>query len=251
MTSPPAHTNRKVLITGGTGSIGKILVEQFAARYEEVFFQYHSNESEALRLAERSNVTAMQLDLLNAPQLPRVDFDIVINSAAVLLAKTPVHEITDGEYLDSLTINTVAPFRIVREILPGMVARTWGRIINIGSIYSLRATTNNGSYNVSKHGLTGLTRSLALDYAHLGITANEVCPSAVESDIMNNIAVRREGEGKGDSRAFLDEVRAANPVGRMASADDIAAACLFFASEEAAFVNGISLAVDGGQIVSA
>jgi len=129
-----------------------------------------------------------------------------------------------------------------------MLNRNWGRIISIGSIYSLRGSSNNGSYNISKHALTGMTKSLCSDYASRGITANDICPAAIESDMMRTIAARYESEGKGTSEEYLQAVRAANPTHRLARPQEIASAALFLASEGAAFVNGSAILIDGGQL---
>ncbi len=172
----------------------------------------------------------------------------MINAGGILLTKTLTHEVTNDEWLSTMTVNLTVPFLVIRKFLPSMMKKRWGRIINIGSIYSLRAVGKNSSYNVSKHGLSGLTKSVAKEYASFGITCNEICPSATESEIMNQLASRKEKEGIMSASEYLDIIRSDNPTGRMVFPNDILNAALFLASDAAAFINGQSIVVDGGQI---
>ena len=127
-----------------------------------------------------------------------------------------------------------------------MVNRRWGRVINISSIYGIRGTTNNLPYNSSKHGLSGFTKSIAKEYAAYGITCNEICPGAVESELMERIAARKEKEGRVTSRAeYLQMVRESIPAGRLAKPEEIACLALYLASDHAAFINGASIVIDG------
>jgi 3-hydroxybutyrate dehydrogenase len=130
-----------------------------------------------------------------------------------------------------------------------MLRRGWGRIINVGSVYSLRAATHRAPYVASKHALTGLTRALALEYATAGVTCNEICPSAVDSEMINRIAHTRAGLRGTTVDSVLDEYRTMNPFGRMATAGEVASMVLYLAGPEAGFVNGASIPVDGGQIL--
>lgn len=240
--------SQRVLITGGTGSVGQALVSAFTGHGYEVHFQYQSQSLVADALSEATGAESFALSFDDAFELPREDFDIIVHCAGVNLSRVPIHEISDEELSVTLAVNLVAPFRITRACLPHMLNRNWGRIISIGSIYSLRGSSNNGSYNISKHALTGMTKSLCSDYASRGITANDICPAAIESDMMRTIAARYESEGKGTSEEYLQAVRAANPTHRLARPQEIASAALFLASEGAAFVNGSAILIDGGQL---
>jgi NAD(P)-dependent dehydrogenase (short-subunit alcohol dehydrogenase family) len=148
----------------------------------------------------------------------------------------------------TIAINLLAPFRLCQQCLPFMVEQGYGRIVNVGSIYAERGCSNNSSYNVSKHGLLGLTRSLAHEYASHGIAVNQVDPSAVESAMMNRIAARNVEQGKAKSTGeYLDGVREAIPAGRMADPKDIAAGVIYLV-EQSGFVTGAALPIDGGAI---
>jgi NAD(P)-dependent dehydrogenase (short-subunit alcohol dehydrogenase family) len=148
---------------------------------------------------------------------------VLVNAAAVLLTKTLTHEVPEQELRDTITINLVAPFRACQQCLPFMMDQRYGRIVNIGSIYAERGSSDNSSYNVSKHGLLGLTRSLAHEYASYNIAVNQIDPSAVESEMMHRIATSNVERGRAESvEAYLDSVRNAIPAGRMADPKDIA-----------------------------
>ena len=128
-----------------------------------------------------------------------------------------------------------------------MVGASWGRIITISSIYGYRAVEGNLPYTVSKHGLRGLTATVAREYGEKGITANEVCPGPVDSNMLRRIAEERAGsEGP---EHYLQEVRDELPIKRLISPDDVAWATEFLAAEESSGVNGVSLPVDGGMTV--
>lgn len=241
--------NKSVLITGGTGSIGEALVAAFNEAGYRVWFQFRSDEEKARTLEEQYDVTAWQANFADGEtNPPRTDFDVLVNAAGVNLTTTELTKVDDEEWKTTLAVNLTAPFQLSRACLPSMIAQEWGRIINIGSIYSLRAVEINSSYTVSKHALTGLTRSIAKEYAKDGVTANQICPAAVDSELMDQIAARKAQEEDITAEEYLDSVRAANPAGRLVKPEEVASVAVYLASDEAQFVNGESITVDGGQI---
>ncbi len=242
-------STRRALVTGGTGSIGSAIVRLLSRRgIAEVWFQYLSDETAAGNLEGETGAKGFRLDLAQPFTLPRCDFHILVNAAGILLTKTLTHEVTDDEISRTINVNLLAPFRLCKQCIPYMMERGYGRIVNIGSIYSERGCTENSSYNVSKHGLSGLTRSLAKEYASFGIAVNQIDPSAVESEMMNRIAASNVERGRATSvAAYLAAVRAAVPVGRMPTPDDVAEGAVFLI-EQSGFVNGTLLPIDGGQI---
>jgi NAD(P)-dependent dehydrogenase (short-subunit alcohol dehydrogenase family) len=240
---------QSVLITGGTGSIGEALVAAFDEAGYRVWFQFRSDEEKASTLEEQYDATAWQANFSHGEtNPPRTDFDVLVNAAGVNLTTTELTEVDDEEWETTLAVNLTAPFQLSRACLPSMITQGWGRIINIGSIYSLRAVEINSSYTVSKHALTGLTRSIAKEYAKDGVTANQICPAAVDSELMDRIATRKAQEEDVTAEEYLDSVRAANPAGRLVKPEEVASIAVYLASDEAQFVNGESITVDGGQI---
>lgn len=243
-----SQSKRNVLITGGTGSVGRALVKVFAAHDDRVTFQYHRDATAARRLMDECGARAIQLDFLSTMELPAVDFDVVINNAGVNVSDTKTHEVRHDAWDLTIKINLTVPFSVIRQCLPGMIARGTGRIINISSIYGLRAVEGNLPYTVSKHGLSGLTKTVAKEYASYGLTCNEICPGPIESDMMHEIAARASQASGISAESYLAEVNEEIPAKRMATPEEIASVAFFLASPEASYINGASLTVDGGLI---
>lgn len=239
---------KTAFITGGTGSIGMALVRLFAQNGGEVTFQYFQNDTRAKELEYELQATAVKLDLLTEAPMPSRIFDIVINCAGVNLTRHDALHVSSREWNETLRIDLDIPFRVTQFYLPAMVQKGWGRIVNVSSIFGLRGTTNNLPYNVAKHGLSGLTKSIAKEFAAFGITCNEVCPGAVESDLIDEIAKYKE-ETLGISRTdYMSSLRDAIPAKRLATPDEIAKVVLFLVSDAADYINGASIVIDGGAL---
>lgn len=240
--------NKKAFVTGGTGSIGAAIVCALRESGADVDFQFNSNHTGAAKLAEETGAVAVQMNLGEAFQVDLSDVDILVNSAGILLTKTSIEEVSDEEMEETLAVNLLAPFRLMRAAVPGMKSRGWGRIVNIGSIYAHRGVGKNSSYNISKHALLGMTRSAAKDLAAHGITVNQVDPSAVDSRIIDDLARRFAASGEVTEAEYKEQIADVIPVGRLADPRDIAAAVLYLSEERSGFVTGESLIVDGGLI---
>jgi 3-hydroxybutyrate dehydrogenase len=238
---------KKVLITGGTGSVGQALVETFAKEHS-VTFQYHQDSSRAQYLQSSFGAKPLQMDFTQDPVLPELDFDIVINNAGINISDIQTHQVSVTDWNRTLQVNLNVPFHIIRQCIPSMIPKRWGRIINISSIYALRAVEGNLPYTVSKHGLTGLTKTVAKEYAIYGITCNEICPGPIQSQMMKNIAVRSSSQTGGAMEDYLKEVENDIPAKRMAEPQEVAALALFLASQAAAYLTGASIPLDGGMI---
>jgi len=244
-TADPPPT-RRVLITGGTGSLGEAMVAAFAKAGYETFFQYHRRADIAERLRADTASTALRIDFRGPFDLEPTDFDVVVNNAGVNESDELTHQVDPLAWDTMLRINVTVPFLISRAVLPGMVRRGWGRIINIGSIYSLRAAANRAPYVASKHALSGLTKTIAKEYAAHGITCNEICPSAVDSQMIHRLARERAAARGGTVEDVLAQYRSMGPAGRLGTAEEVAATALYLADRDAGFINGVSIPVDGG-----
>lgn len=240
---------RRALITGGTGSVGRALVEAFVATGYKVTFQYHSNLTTAKELAKSFGAEAIQMDLLKSIDLPRTDFDVVVNSAGINISDVTTREVTLGDWNRTLMLNVTVPFRIAKLCLPYMIQNRWGRIINMSSIYGLRAVEGNLPYTVSKHALSGLTKTIAKEYAADGVTCNEICPGPIDSDMMSRIGAKEAADAGKSLGEYFRGVCEEIPAGRMADPREIAALAVFLASSEAGYLTGVSIPFDGGMIV--
>jgi NAD(P)-dependent dehydrogenase (short-subunit alcohol dehydrogenase family) len=240
--------SKSVFITGATGSVGKELVASFSNKGYNITIQFNSRDVIARKLAEKYHTALYRIDFGKDFKLPDSPFDIIVNNAGINITADLMHQVTDEDWIKTLRTNLFAPFIIIRKYIPNMMKKKWGRIINISSIYGLRGVENNTPYTVSKHGMSGLTKSIAKEYASYGITCNEICPSAIESEMMNRIAMEESKILGISTKEYLKNVCNAIPAKRMATPKDVADAATFLASNDAAFINGVSLPVDGGMI---
>lgn len=241
-------TTLRVLITGGTGTLGEAMVIAFAQRGHRVTLQYRSNEVAAKHLEKEYGAGSLRIDFAEPFTVDAMDFDVLINCAGINESEDLTQSVDPATWYRMLSVNLTAPFLLAQSVLPGMVRRGWGRIVNVGSIFSLRGAPNRAAYVASKHGLSGLTKTIAHEYAHHGITCNEICPAAVESRMIDRIAqdrAMRQGRSVSD---VLDDYRQRTPAGRMARPEEVAAVALFLCTDEARYINGTSITVDGGAL---
>jgi 3-hydroxybutyrate dehydrogenase len=241
----PSH----ILITGGTGTLGEAMVAAFAKAGNRVSFQYHRSLDVAERLEAEWGAAGVRIDFGGEFETPPGEFDVLINCAGINESEELTGSVSLAVWERMLRINATVPLLLTQAVLPGMVKRGWGRLINIGSIYSLRVAPHRAPYAASKHALSALTKTIAKEYAGAGITCNEICPSAVESRLINRIAEDRATARGITVERVLDEYRSMNPSGRLVTAEEVASVALYLASSQASNVNGVSIPVDGGSVV--
>ncbi len=173
--------------------------------------------------------------------------DILVNAAGTT-AEQPVCGHTDELWDKIIDTNLTGAFRMTRELLPGMIARKWGRIVNIGSTAASVGWKDNPAYCASKSGLLGLTRCVALEGAPHGVTANTVSPTWVETELMTrNLTqvIAREGKGRTLAAAMADIARE-NPQGRIIQPGEVAATVAFLCSDGAKGITGENIQITGG-----
>lgn len=174
-------------------------------------------------------------------------FDILVNAAGTT-AEQPVCGHTDELWDKIIDTNLTGAFRMTRELLPGMIARKWGRIINIGSTAASVGWKDNPAYCASKSGLLGLTRCVALEGAPHGVTCVMVSPTWVETELMTrNVAqmIAREGKGRTLEAAMAD-IATQNPQGRIIQPGEIAATVAFLCTDGAKGITGENVQITGG-----
>jgi NAD(P)-dependent dehydrogenase (short-subunit alcohol dehydrogenase family) len=175
--------------------------------------------------------------------------EILVNNAGVGSSSNPKPVVDfDDDFWDlSLALNLTAPYLLCKAVLPGMLKRKWGRIITIASINSKIGSLHGAAYAASKHGVVGLTRSLALEVAKDGITVNAICPGPVHT-IMNDRRVEYDAKRRGVS--FDEVANGWTPMGRRLEPEEIAPLAVYLASGAAATVIGQALNIDGGLLMT-
>jgi NAD(P)-dependent dehydrogenase (short-subunit alcohol dehydrogenase family) len=175
--------------------------------------------------------------------------DILVNAAGTT-AEHPVCDHPDELWTKIIDTNLNGAFRMIRAVLPGMMARGWGRIINIGSTAASVGWKDNPAYCASKHGLIGLTRCVALEGAAHGVTCVAISPTWVETELMHrNVAqlVAREGKGRTAAQAMA-EIAAQNPQHRIIQPSEIAALAVFLCGDEARGITMENIQITGGSL---
>ena len=242
---------RTALVTGASGAIGRACAVALAGQGARVVVAYGSDEQGAAETADQvkaagAEAVLAQADLVQPGAAKELlaaagdgGVDILVNNAG-LTRDGLLLRMRDQDFDDVLTVNLVAAFRCTREALRGMLRRRWGRVVSISSVVGLVGNPGQANYAASKAGLIGLTMSVAREVAQRGITANVVAPGYIPSKLTD--AMSEEAK-----QATLSNI----PAGRLGTPEEVAAAVRFLASEEAAYVTGQVLAVDGGLSMGA
>ena len=175
--------------------------------------------------------------------------DVLVNNAGVAWS-TPLERTTLDDWRQHLEVNATGPFLCTRAVIGGMIERGDGRIVTVASVAGLVGSRYTAAYTASKHAAIGLMRATAAELAGTGVTANAVCPIWVDTDMtrrtVQNI-VEKTGRSAEEAEASLVRM---TPLGRLLTPEEVAVAVEFFASPEAAAINGQTLVLDGGGIQS-
>jgi NAD(P)-dependent dehydrogenase (short-subunit alcohol dehydrogenase family) len=164
--------------------------------------------------------------------------DILINNAGINNRK-PLHEFSLAEWNEIIGVNLTGPFLCSRAFIPGMMRKKWGRILNMTSIMSHISLPNRTGYSTTKHGLLGFTKALALELAPYGVTVNGISPGPFATEMNKPLL-----EDPEKNRMFLERI----PLGRWGDVKEIGALAAFLCSDEAGFITGTDIVIDGGWI---
>jgi 2-keto-3-deoxy-L-fuconate dehydrogenase len=233
-------TGKRALVTGAGSGIGEAVARAMHGEGAEVrLADLRANAVEAIAAELGDRATAVELDVRDESAVGRVttDVDVLANIAGVG-STTTGPDTTVEVWDDVFAVNARGTFLCCKHAIPAMVERGGGSIVNMGSVAGLVGLRNRAAYCASKGAVISLTRALAIDHVADGVRVNAVCPGTVDSPW-----VRRLVDEVGES---LDELRARQPMGRLGSVDEIAAAVLYLASDDAAFVTGSAFVIDGG-----
>ena len=165
--------------------------------------------------------------------------DVLVNAAGVA-GGGMIHLLEEQAWDETVDINLKGTFLASKAVLPVMIEQQSGSIVNIASVEGIEGFLGGSAYNASKGGVILLTKNMAIDYARSGIRVNAVCPGFIDTPMFRTVFAMPE------TQAIQDQIREAHQLGRFGEAIEIANACLFLASDEASFITGVALPVDGG-----
>jgi len=252
---------KNALITGSTSGIGLGIARALARRGVNLMLHGMGDPEQIARLqaelAAGKGVRVVHdatdfsqperaVDLVRATAEKLGSIDILVNNAGIQFV-SPVEQFPPERWAAILNIALNASFHTIRGVVPGMRERNWGRIINIASAHGLVASPYKSAYVSAKHGLVGLTRSVALELAETGVTCNAICPgyvrtALVESQIEDQAKVHQLPR----ERVIREVILAAQPSKRFVEIDEIAALVVFLCGDEACSITGAALPIDGG-----
>jgi len=238
-------SGRTALVTGASGGIGGEIARALHGRGATVVLSgTRADALDALKQELGSRAHAVTCDLHDAAAVDALPkhaeaaagkIDILVNNAGVTRDNLFLR-MKDAEWDEVISVDLTAPFRLCRAVLRGMMKNRWGRIVTITSVVGATGNPGQGNYAAAKAGLAGMTKSLAAEVASRNITVNCVAPGFIATAMTEVLT-------EGQKSAILARI----PAGRMGSAGDVAAAIVYLASEEGAYVTGQTLHVNGGM----
>jgi 3-hydroxybutyrate dehydrogenase len=254
--------NGKVsLVTGSTSGIGLGVARALAARGSAIVLNGFGKPDEiagaTAQLASDFGVRVIHspADMSKAAEIEEMitatlrtygRLDILVNNAGIQHV-APIQDFPVAKWDAIIAINMTSAFHTTRLALPGMVKNGWGRIINIASAHGLVASPFKAAYVTAKHGIVGLTKTVALETAEQGITCNAICPGYVYTPLVEaQIDGQAKAHGISRDQVIRDVLLAQQPNKRFATVEEIGALTVFLASEAAASITGVALPVDGG-----
>ena len=246
---PGAPVRRVAFVSGGMGGIGSAICQRLAAAGHTIVagclpgyekkdewlggmrargFRVHAAEGD---VADFESCAAMFYNVRSVVG----DVDILVNNAGIT-RDSIFKRMTEKDWLSVINTNLNSVFNVARQVVDGMTERGWGRIINISSVNGMRGQFGQTNYSAAKAGMTGFSKALAQEVVRKGVTVNTVSPGYVETDMV--MAIRQD---------VRDQIIAGIPMGRLAKPQEIAAAVAFLASEEAGYITGANINVNGGM----
>ena len=239
--------SKVALVTGGTRGIGRAISAGLAERGYTVAANYAGNDEAAQLCASEIGVTCYKFDVGDyaacQDSIAKIEaelgpIDVLVNNAGIT-RDAPFHKMAPEQWNEVINVDLNSAFNTTRNVWDGMRSRGFGRVINISSINGQKGQFTQANYSAAKAGLIGFTKALAYEGAKKGITSNCIAPGYIDTEML--AAVKPE---------VLEGIIAGIPTGRLGRAEEIASMVAYLASDEAAFINGATMTVNGGQYMA-
>ena len=229
--------NKKVWVTGGTRGIGYAIASAFLEQGSEVHItgtaeKGHGPSDSIYHSCDFKNTGSLE-NLCDS--MKQLGINVLINNAGINKTGAFV-EFSPEDFLSIQQVNLYSAFRLIQAVLPGMISKKWGRIINITSIFSIVSKEYRAPYSASKFGMDGMTASLATEVAESGVLVNSVAPGFIDTELTRKVL------GERGMREMATKV----PIRRMGRPEEVARLVLWLASNENTFVSAQNIAIDGG-----
>jgi 3-hydroxybutyrate dehydrogenase len=248
---------KRALITGSTSGIGLGIAREGCALTLNGFGDAADIESLCRELAEAGTVEVAYspADMREPEQIEMMvrvaserfgGLDILVNNAGIQHV-SPIESFPVDKWNDIIAVNLSSSFHTIRAALPGMVQQGWGRVINIASAHALVASPFKAAYVAAKHGVAGLTKTVALEVAEKGVTVNAIAPGYVETPLVRGqIADTAKARGISEEEVVRDVMLLAQPTKKLITIEQVADLALYLCSDGAAAITGSVLSIDGG-----
>ena len=235
---------RVAIVTGGTRGIGEAICIRLQKQGHIVIANFAGNEEKARAFTQRHGIPAIRWDVgdheacvhnCNDIAAEYGPIDIVINNAGVTRDGV-LHKMSFDDWNEVMRVNLGGCFNMAKATFPGMRERGWGRIVNIGSINGQAGQYGQVNYAAAKSGIHGFTKALAQEGAKFGVTVNAIAPGYIDTDMVAAVPA-----------PVLEKIVAKIPVGRLGHAEEIARGVAFLTSDNAGFITGSTMSINGGQ----
>jgi len=246
---------KRALVTGAASGIGRAIAIELGRSGAEVVASDVSAAALAALARDVPGARTFASDLsrredVHALAAAAGEIDVLVNNAG-LQHVSPLHEFDEGKWDLLVSVMLTAPFLLMRQLVPGMYQRGWGRVINVGSVHSLIASANKAAYVAAKHGLVGLTKVAALEAGArcAQVTVNALCPSYVRTPLVEKqIADQARLNGIPESEVIEKILLAQNATKRLIEPEEVARCALFLCRDESWSITGAALTMDAGWL---